>query len=698
MENYDIDPQILAGFIDETTENLQAVEEMLETLEKNPDDMEIVNTIFRPIHSLKGTSPFFGLVRTKELSHSMENLLDAVRKGQKKVSKKLINTLMPGLDQLLLIFERIRSGKEEVDDINHHNSIRESIETLLTSPEESEKALTEALPPTEEPEIIDVLIKNLNAVREIVPLQDLYIIDQTMELLFRLSAENELENEIIKENAKKEIEIAKEKSNIEAIAKESDIGTINKEDDRTRIGTTSKKPLKEITKEEEERRQSDRRSGDRRAGDRRKGDRRQLSDSTASVPVAEMDKTMRVSEKSIDSFLEYVGELVVVEEMFNHLQKKIATLAFEQNLSQNFKRVIETFSNLSESLRTSIMEIRSVPAKFLLQKAPRLARSTAEASGKMVNITLEGENIKIDKSYLELLDAPLTHMVRNAVDHGIELPEERTDAGKTQTGTLRIAVEENKDNINLIVSEDGKGLDYEAIGRKALELGLIKKGEKPSHSQIVDLLFQSGVSTAKEITDISGRGVGMDVVKKNIDTAGGTISVESHAGIGTTFTITLPKSVSTQIVDGFLVKCGKETYVLPMEIIGESFVPAPKDITSVKGKKGEVVMRRGTLMEVIKLWKVLNGHNPEREIITSGKDSTKDDLSVDSREINCVMITVNTGNKPYALCVDQILGVQKVVVKHVEALPVEKNIFEGAAMMGDGSVAMIISTEGLRNV
>ncbi|MBF0303238.1 MAG: chemotaxis protein CheW, partial [Desulfamplus sp.] len=418
-----------------------------------------------------------------------------------------------------------------------------------------------------------------------------------------------------------------------------------------------------------------RRAGDRRFGDRRKGDRRTERN-------LEADKTMRVSEKSIDSFLEYVGELVVVEEMFNYLQKKFASLSLDQNIAKNFKRVIETFSTLSDSLRNSILEIRSVPAQALLQKAPRIIRTVADDAGKVVDVTIEGENIRIDKSYVELLDAPLTHIVRNAVDHGIEPPSERISAGKSEKGSVKITVQENRENIELIVSEDGRGLNLPAIAAKAAEMGLIARGQKLDENKIIDMLFMSGVSTAKEVTDVSGRGVGMDVVKKNIDSAGGFINVETREGHGTTFKITLPKSVSTQIVDGFLVKSGNETYVLPMEIIGESFVPDKKDISTVSGGKGEMVLRRGVLMSVVHLSKVL------------GMDNCADI----SEPIDKVMITIEMGEKNYALCVDDILGVQKVVVKHVEALPVERDCFEGAAMMGDGSVAMIISVDGLKNM
>ncbi len=663
MEEYDIDPEVLVGFIDETIENLQASEQMFIHLEKNPYDVDTINAIFRPIHSLKGTSGFFGLVKTKELAHTMENILDAVRKGEKKATKDVLNALLTGIDQLNLIFQNVRAGGEEIRDkaqSEKYEKVKQQVEYTLTAkdidtlaPDNSgynlsEKSTGDKIAYTEmtleSTDLPGELIEKLNFIRPIIPEDQLHIIDAAMEILFRISAANEAQTELeIKQTIKEDIETVKPET-----AASEDTGRVNLS-----------------------------------AGGRKKGDK-------SEEIHHEAGKTMRVSEKSIDSFLEYVGELVVVEEMFNYLQKKLASLSLDQNISKNFKRVIETFSTLSDSLRNSILEIRSVPAQVLLLKAPRIIRTVAEDAGKLVDVNIEGENIRIDKSYVELLDAPLTHMARNAVDHGIELPSERASAGKPEKGRVSIAVRQNRDNIELIVSEDGKGLDLNAISAKAMEMGLISRGQKLDENKIIDMLFMSGVSTAKEVTDISGRGVGMDVVKKNIDSAGGWINVETKPGQGTTFKITLPKSVSTQIVDGFLVKSGNETYVLPMEIIGESFVPEKKDITTVSGGKGEMVLRRGLLMSVVHLSKFLGMDNRYNASDLDGHGN--------KNNIDKVMITIEMVEKKYALCVDDILGVQKVVVKHVEALPVEADWFEGAAMMGDGSVAMIISVEGLKKI
>ncbi len=573
MRTYEIDPELLAGFIDESLEGLEPLDTLFIELENNPENLELVNTIFRPIHSIKGSSPFFGLLKIKELAHRMEDLLDKIRQKKMKISSAVIRILLPGLDLLRMMFDNLRAGMEE--------TVAETKFLAIIEP------------------IIEIYNKG----------------DETDVDKNRLASAEVLTSDV-------------------------------------------KMPVIP----------ADRRTGtDRRA---------------ASKPS--MEKTMRVSEKSIDSFLSYVSELVVVEEMFNYLQKKLIASA-EKSVATEFKRVIETFGGLSSNLRRSILTIRMVPARSMLQKAPRIIHDIAAATGKKVNVQIEGDETQIDKSFVEMLDAPFTHMVRNAVDHGIEPEEERIAAEKPATGLIRISLRETEKEIELVIADDGKGLDYVAITKKAEEIGIVAKGQSLDENTVVDLLFMSGVSTAKEVTDVSGRGVGMDVAKKNVEAAGGKITIESKKGRGSTFVISLPRSVSTQIMDGFIVRTGRDIYVMPMELIGESFALNAADIHTVKNK-GEMILRRGELFPVVRLGRELN------------KDFSKttDVCNVKERFGNeSVAISVTVNNRYYALCVDEIVGVQKVVVREIDGVTVNEKLFDGAAMLGDGSVAMIIGVEGL---
>ncbi|MCB0333385.1 MAG: hypothetical protein KDD55_07785, partial [Bdellovibrionales bacterium] len=251
------------------------------------------------------------------------------------------------------------------------------------------------------------------------------------------------------------------------------------------------------------------------------------SEEKKSSPKGESGKSMRVAEEHIDTFLSYVGELLILGEMLVYLERRLAGIPGTNEVTSEFARLTESFSHLSNDLQKSLMSIRKVKVKTALQKVPRLVRDIAKNHGKEIRVETSGEEIEVDKSLIEMLDAPLTHMVRNAADHGIEKPDVREERGKEKTGTIFVSVSESEKFINVQVKDDGGGLNYDAIQSKAESLGLVRPGEKLTERQIVDFLFAAGVSTAKEVTDVSGRGVGMDVVKRNIEQSGGKIEVES---------------------------------------------------------------------------------------------------------------------------------------------------------------------------
>lgn len=385
-----------------------------------------------------------------------------------------------------------------------------------------------------------------------------------------------------------------------------------------------------------------------------------------------------MSEESVDRFLDYVGELIVVAEMYNHLQKAVSECELGTSLATDFKRVNETFDSLSESLQHSIMEIRKVPVRTLLQKTPRMVRDIATATGKQIKVILVGEDIQIDKRLIETLDGPLTHMVRNAADHGIEPVAEREAAGKSPQGTVTLAVVETDDHVTLSISDDGRGLNLDAIKAKAVTLGLITQDQALEQEDLINLLFASGVSTAQEVTEVSGRGVGMDVVKRSIDAAHGKMSVETETGRGTTFSIQLAKTVSTQIIDGFLLGVGDSVYVTPMEQVLEVFYPKSGSVTNVAGR-GTCVLRHGELLNVIDLRQVL-------------KESPSLD---DSDKGTGIMVSTHIGKRKAAIQVDEVLSVQKVVVKELKGLELTSDLYAGAAVMGDGTLAMILDLNAL---
>jgi two-component system chemotaxis sensor kinase CheA len=388
---------------------------------------------------------------------------------------------------------------------------------------------------------------------------------------------------------------------------------------------------------------------------------------------------MRVEESKIDEFLDYVGELIITREMFANVGKRLRALEAHGGLSTEFQRAMGAFSLLSRNLQRSIMEVRKVPVKFALQKVPRLVRDVADSAGKQASVTLVGSDICVDKSLVESFETPLIHMVRNAVDHGLETPDERRRRNKPPAGRVDVVVTESSAEIICAIRDDGAGIDVDALRDRAVRLGLLSEraAAQLSREEAHQLVFAAGLSTASAVTDVSGRGVGMDVVRRNVSERGGRIEVASERGIGSTFTVYLPKTVTVQILDGFLVQVGRERLVLPLRTISESFRPTPDQLHTV-AERGECVSRRGRVFPLVRVNRLLALDTADRS----------------PSEAIVVSVEVAAG-RPAGLLVDQVLGVQQVVLREIAGIDSESQVFAGGAVLGDGRVAMVVDVEKL---
>lgn len=395
--------------------------------------------------------------------------------------------------------------------------------------------------------------------------------------------------------------------------------------------------------------------------------------SSPSTPQADVAKTMRIPEEKVDTFLSFVGELIVVGEMLRHFSTKLYDSNINPSYLRDFGQIINLFGTLSTDLEKAIMSIRKVPVKTLLQRVPRIARDVANTKQKEIKVTTFGESTEIDKSLLELFEAPLMHMVRNAADHGIESPQERKHNGKSSEGAIVVGIVEDKADITLTVEDDGAGLNFEKLRNKAESIGFIKPGQPMGKKEIIELLFLPGVSTAQQVTDISGRGVGMDVVKKSIESAGGKIDIESTPGEGSKFTVTVPKTISTQIIQGYVVSCGYGFFVFPLEAISESWCVAKDEIGHVLDKGG-YVSRHDELLPCFSLADILG--------INAGDSTNTDEV---------LLVNLNTGFKKIALIVNAVVGVRQLVIKELDDKMLNTTgLFGGAALLGDGSIALVI--------
>ena len=379
--------------------------------------------------------------------------------------------------------------------------------------------------------------------------------------------------------------------------------------------------------------------------------------------------SIRVDTAKIDKLINLVGELVITQSMLSDLGSQ-----FEMNQLPVLLERMSQLEHNTREIQERVMGIRMLPIGTAFNRFPRLVRDLSAKSGKKIQLVLSGEETELDKTVIESIGDPLTHLVRNSADHGLELPEERLDNNKPELGTIRLNAFHEGGNIYITVEDDGRGLNRDKILAKAIKQGLIAENEKLSDEQIWFLIFKPGFSTAEQVTDVSGRGVGMDVVKRNIDGLGGTVSIKTALGKGTIFTLKLPLTLA--IIEGMTVRVGNETYIVPLLSILESIQPKAGAIKTLVGK-GELINVRETYLPMIRMYEVFS-LQPEHT------EPTK-----------AILIILETEGERVAVMVDEILGQQQVVIKSMEQNFRKVDGIAGATILGDGTVGFILDVRGL---
>ncbi|MCB0328800.1 MAG: chemotaxis protein CheW, partial [Bdellovibrionales bacterium] len=639
------------------------------------------------------------------LAHEMETILALVRVKSLLVSKEMTGVLLKGTDEIQAILRRVREGEPEVSDLDgfhilveqtkdlanggelpseqlwtgflkslaslssnipaefkaETDRLREYARKLAPIPIESEPKQADSSPPTEYEGSIQVTV-----IRALLRLAELQGLDPQTTLQLS-SLLNELLDIAPSEQAKEALikVLDSYEPYVQSIGFDhllSDmIGQALEEYEQAAVDAI---PLGKSSSTPPKHGESTKTIG--------------KSSPPSSSAKVESGKSMRVSEEHIDTFLSHIGELFIVGELLSYLERKLLLEHVSNEVLREYREIIESFSTLSHNLQHSVMSVRKVPVKTLTQKVPRLVRDIASARNKTIAVETTGTEIEIDKSLVELLDAPLTHMVRNAADHGIETSEERTAAGKPEQGTVTVSVTEDEKYIWLKVSDDGKGLNYDAIQKKAESLGLIQVGKKLSEQDLVNFLFAAGVSTAEKVTDVSGRGVGMDVVKRAIEEAGGTIRVESSAGKGSSFSIQIPKAVTTQILESLIFEIGEQCFVIPLDRVNEAFACKESEFFRATGKD-RYIFRHETMLPVV----------PAKEFLNVSPSKNSSHASTQH------MLSVQANRRTMGIWVDGIVGVQQVVVKGVRNLGGDTKIYSGGALMGDGRIALILDVDTL---
>lgn len=708
--------QVKAIFIEEAGEIIEKLDVDILEFEENPTDYDLLNAIFRGVHTLKGNANAFGFTRLGEFVHHFEDLLDHYRTTRERIEPSELELFVEGVD---IIKEVMTCELDELPDLPAgYGACLYKIKHLL--------ALRKNLPPPERasaecssPEPLADLASEFGfgcseqtetAIRDALALAqtvqeegiNLFRIDLTLdEDCYRRGFDHIRFVGILAEQAQS-IETFFNLESVQPLAEfacdtnqlpgasivvltpqnpdevgevfeflfdhEYRITPIEPPKARSEPMTPEGETLIDM-RNGEDRRQGDRRSEDRREGDRRSQERRS-TDTASPGALAAPKSTIRIDTGKLDELFDSVGELVIAQNFIAQNEK----IRFIED--ESISRTIETLSKITKRIQDRVMSLRMVAIRDTFDKMKRVVRDTSKKTGKELQLLIHGEETEIDKTMIDSLSDPLIHIIRNAIDHGLEADAaERLAAGKNAEGTITLRAYHKSGSIVISVSDDGRGINKEKVFHKAIDRGIITGDENLTDSQIFGLIMQPGFSTAETISDLSGRGVGLDVVKTSIEKLRGKIEIDSVEGKGTTFSMILPLTLA--IIDGMLVRAAGEIYIIPTLSVVESFRPE-RDIVHMMKEKGEFVSLRGQHLPIIRLGDIfeLGG---ERLPAWEG-----------------ILVCVETEAGRIAIMVDELVGRQQVVIKTLGKSLARLKEVSGGAILGNGDIALILNVDELR--
>jgi two-component system chemotaxis sensor kinase CheA len=660
--------QFKQSFREEAREILVDLEAALLELNENRGDTELVSRVFRALHTIKGSGAMFGFEDLAAFTHNLENAFDEVRNGRLEVGSELVDLTLSALDQIRAMLEEDAAGAPAAD-AAACREILAQVRRLTGKPEsrapEEKSAPQPALPapaggPVREwyirfapgPDMMRcganplLLLHELSqlgglavkaSMADIPPLAELdpercYI---SWEMVLATAADRDAIRDVfifVEDSCELSIEPASETA---SSPEQESAGSCNESGMESEAGKTAS-ALKEKRAPQ---------------GGRRPYD------------TPDNASSLRVPAAKLDLFVNLVGELVTV-------QARLSEIAAKHD-DPEVAAVSEEVERLTSSLRENSMNIRMMPIRATFEKFRRLVHDLARDLGKDVELTIEGADTELDKTVIDQLSDPLMHLIRNSMDHGIEPPALRAERGKPQTATIHLSARHSGASVLIAVLDDGGGINAEAVRSRAIERGLTSEGAPLSESEIFAFIFQPGFSTAKQVTDVSGRGVGMDVVRQRVDSLRGSIDVASKAGEGTCVTLRLPLTLA--IIDGLLVSIGVASFVLPLANILECIELTREDIEKANGK--HIADVRGELVPYIRLREHFEIRTPRPEIEQ--------------------IIVVQTEAGRYGFVVDQVLGNCQTVIKNLGRFYRHVQVVSGATILGDGTVALILDPERL---
>ncbi len=604
--------EIVESFLIESKEILESLDVDIIEMEKRPDDTELLNQVFRSFHTIKGSAGFLSLNKLTAITHKGEDLLNKLRKKEVALNNEIMEAILIAFDKLKeLIFCIEANHNEDVEIEQAHNqlaSVIEKIEKGFTSSSGpmSKKPSTSASKITAEPKKVT---KSKKTASKKTPAKKI-------EKNLKANSPS-----IIKENIKKET--------------------------LTPVGSNEKSELN------------------------KKDEHQQIQNRSLDPNMTKKDSTIRVDIERLDELLNIASELVLGRNRLTQINSDFM-LKFEgTDHTRDLSEVVKLIDHMTNELQSIVMKTRMVKIGKVFNRFPRLVRDISRDSNKNVELIIEGEETELDKSLIEEINDPLVHLIRNSIDHGIEKPEDRVQAGKYPVGTIKLSADHEGNNISIVIEDDGKGIDPEVIKEKAISKGLISidKARELTKQEIFNLIFLPGFSTAEVVTNISGRGVGMDVVRTNVTKLRGFINIESEKGIGTKIIIKLPLTLA--IILGMIVKVKNESLVIPLSSVIETVRVHSDNVNSINGH--EVIRLRDNVIPVVDI----------NDLLYKQRDKVVD-------RVWQYIVVVGIAEKRFGIKVDKLIGQKEVVIKSLgNYLGVIKGI-AGSTILGDGTVVMIL--------
>ena len=694
--------QYMGMFLEESREHLQALNQCLLDLENDPSNLSVLDEIFRSAHTLKGMSATMGFTTIAELTHEMENVLDLMRKEQLAASHELIDTIFRCVDTLEQLVENVAASSNETIDIQpllqmlssiakgeaptaaapvtaavaapvqvaaaqETTPVKETEQYLFDLNEAEENVIAEARSQGVQAYQLEVQLSETCLLKSARAYMSMSALDELGDVLRSIPTVDELE----KENFERSFQVLL-LSDVEAVKVEQALMSISEVEKVTvlpidLVEKAPKTPAVETA------------AAVPAAADIAPGvtpvEAVKKAAEPAKAAAAQGEKksnrgsqSVRVDIDKLDSLLNLVGELVINK-------TRLEQIGITHRLT-DLVETIEQMDRVTTDLQNVVMKVRMVPVGQVFNRFPRMVRDLSRELNKEINLIIQGEETELDRTVIDEIGDPLVHLLRNSIDHGIEHPDERVAKGKNPVGEVRLIASHEGNNVVILVEDDGKGINAEVIKQKAMEKGLITQAEadKMDANEAVRLVFLPGFSTAEVVTDVSGRGVGMDAVKNKIESLGGMVDVETKINEGSKFKIRLPLTLA--IIQALLVEVAKEIYAIPLGSIDSTINLEPSDIKTIQNR--EVILLRGQIIPIIRLADVLQIPRATSE---------------DSGEL--FVVIVHMGEFSAGIIVDNLIGQQEIVIKSLGKLLAGIKVIAGATILGNGQVALILDIGSL---